>query len=70
LVVGPLAAAVAWIVAGGSLPVAGDVSVWPIPRWPEPGQVLWPWAVGAAMLVVVALIAAAGLRRRLREGSE
>jgi FtsX-like permease family protein len=70
LVVGPLAAAVAWIVAGGSLPVAGDVSVWPVPRWPEPGQVLWPWAVGAAMLVVVALIAAAGLRRRLREGSE
>jgi hypothetical protein len=70
LLVGPLAAAVAWAVAGGTLPVAGDISVWPVPRWPEPAQVLWPWAAAAAMLVVVALVAAAGLRGKLNESGE
>jgi putative ABC transport system permease protein len=70
LVVGPLAAAVAWLVAGGSLPVAGEISVWPVPRWPRPAAVLWPWAAAAATLVAVALIAAAGLRGKLKESSE
>jgi putative ABC transport system permease protein len=68
LVVGPLVAAVTWLVAGGSLPTAaGDQSLWPAPRWPGAVPVLWPWAVTAAILVAVALVAAIDLRRKVRQ---
>ncbi len=68
LVVGPLAAAVTWLVAGASLPTAaGDQSLWPAPRWPGAEPVLWPWAVLTAVLVAVALVAAVDLRRKVRQ---
>ena len=68
LVVGPLAAVVAWLVAGGSLPTAaGDQSLWLTPRWPAAADVFWPWAVAAAILVAVALVAAFDLRRKVRQ---
>jgi hypothetical protein len=67
LLVGPLAAAVAWLVAGSSLPTgAADPALWPAPRWPQPDPVLWSWAAAAALLLAVAAIAALDLRRRVR----
>jgi hypothetical protein len=67
LLVGPLAAAVAWLVAGASLPTgAADPALWPAPRWPQPDPVLWSWGATAALLLAVAAIAAFDLRRRVR----
>jgi hypothetical protein len=67
LLVGPLAAAVAWLVAGSSLPTgAADPALWPAPRWPQPDPVLWSWGATAALLFAVAAIAALDLGRRVR----
>ncbi len=65
--VGLLAAAVAWWVAGGDLPVFVDgAGLWPAPHWPRPLAVLWPWLAAAAILVGVALVAGRDLRRAVR----
>jgi hypothetical protein len=67
LLVGPLAAATAWLVAGSSLPTgAADPALWPAPRWPQPDPVLWSWGATAALLLAVAAIAALDLGRRVR----
>jgi hypothetical protein len=66
-VVGLLAAAVAWAVAGPDLPMFVDRTVpWPPPVWPHPGAVLWSWAGALALLIGVAVAAGYDLRRRVR----
>jgi hypothetical protein len=65
--VGLVAAAVAWLVAGTEIPIFVNQAVpWPPPRWPAPGIVLGSCAVAVAILAGVALVAAYELRRRVR----
>jgi hypothetical protein len=68
-VVGLLAAAVSWVVAGPALPIFVDrVVVWPVPRWPHPVPVLAAWLAAVVLLGAVAVAAGAGLRGRSTPG--
>jgi hypothetical protein len=68
LLVGPVAAAVAWAVVGDRLPVfvdgAGPVSP---PAWPRPGSVALAWLAAAVVLLVVGVLAARSVRRAAYE---
>lgn len=69
-VVGPLAAAVAWLVVGSDIPVFvdGDGPV-PPPAWPDPVAIAQPWLAAVLVLTLAALVATwrrAGSERRLR----
>ncbi len=65
--VGLVAAAVAWLVAGTEIPMFVNQAVpWPAPRWPTPGTVVGSCGIAVAILAGVALVAAYDLRRRVR----
>jgi putative ABC transport system permease protein len=64
---GIMAAAVAWWVLGGSLPLfVDDWSLWPRPAWPRATGLLVPGLAAAVVLLGTAGLAAAGLRRAVR----
>jgi hypothetical protein len=54
----------AWLAAGDRLPIFTDaVSVLRPPRWPQPGQVLLPWALASIVTVMGSIVVAWSLRR-------
>jgi hypothetical protein len=64
---GIVAAAVAWWVLGGALPLfVDDWSLWPRPAWPRATGLLVPGLAAAVVLLGTAGLAAAGLRRAVR----
>ncbi|GAA5182309.1 hypothetical protein GCM10023322_19030 [Rugosimonospora acidiphila] len=72
LVLGPLAALVAWLLTGTSIPLFADgVQVLPPPLWPHWSPVLLAWAAAGVAMTAVALVSSriisAGLDARRRE---
>jgi hypothetical protein len=69
-VVGPLAAAAVWLVAGWTIPLfADDVRVIAPPRWPSPLGVIGAWAIAGGTLAVIAIVGGVRLARAVEKGS-
>jgi predicted lysophospholipase L1 biosynthesis ABC-type transport system permease subunit len=69
LLLGPLAAGLAWWAVGDRLPVFVDEAVTiPVPAWPHPGPVVLAWLVAATVLLAVSTLAARAVRRAANEG--
>jgi hypothetical protein len=69
-IVGPLAAAACWLVAGWTIPLfADDVRLIPPPRWPSPLGVILAWAVAGGTLAVIAIVGGVRLARAVERGS-
>jgi hypothetical protein len=59
--------AAAWVLSRPALPIFAEKTLWPPPPWPSLGAVAVPWAVASALLVLVALVIGADLRRSANE---